>query len=174
MSNLLIALVIFVTGFGAGWSWQGSRGEARMSALTTRHEKASGDAAREAARKLKDAQNRADAIDKAAAARDAAQTTKLQETQHALKTATRNRPCLGGGALRLLDQSTGLRLGPADPTPAGPLHGGPAAPATDPANEGGDYATDTQLAGWIVVAGDLYERCRNRVRDIRAWTEGAP
>lgn len=170
MSNLLLALAIFATGFGAGWSWQGSRADARMGTLTTQHEKATGDAARLAAKKLKDAQDRADAIDKAAAARDAAQTAKLQETQHALKTATRNRPCLGSAALRVLDKSPGLRLAPADPAPAGAFHRGSAAPASDP--EDGGYATDTQIAGWIAVAGDLYERCRNRVRDIRAWNEG--
>lgn len=173
--NPIAALLIFLAGFGAAWSWQGSRGEAEIRALTTQHEKASGDAARAAAKKLKDANDRADAIDKAAAARDAVQAVKLQETQHALKTATRNRPCLGDATLRVLGKSPGLRLGPADPAPAGPLHGGPTAAAADPAHEGeeeGDYSTDTQIADWIAVAGDFYERCRSRIRDIRAWSEG--
>jgi len=170
--NPIAALMIFLAGFGAAWSWQGSRGDAEIRALTTQHEKESGDAARAAAKKLKDANDRADAIDKAAAARDAAQSAKLQETQHALKTATRNRPCLGNAALGVLGQSTGLRLGPAVPETPGPLHDGSAAAAADPADEGNDYSTDTQIADWIAVAGDLYERCRNRIRDIRAWSEG--
>ena len=174
MSDLLIALVIFLAGFGAAWSWQGSRGEASLANLTAQQEKSGRLAATAAARKLKDAEDRADAIDKAAKARDDEQTKKLQETQNALKAATRNRLCLGGAALRLLDQSPGLRLGPAVPETPGALHGGSAAAAADPANgeEEGDYSTDTQLAGWIATAGDLYERCRNRIRDIRAWSEG--
>lgn len=173
--NPIAALLIFLVGFGAAWSWQGSRGEAEIRTLTTQHEKESGDAARTAAKNLKGANDRADAIDTAAAARDAIQTKQLQETQHALKTATRNRPCLGDAALRVLGKSPGLRLGAAVPETPGPLHDGSAAAAADPAHEGdeeGNYSTDTQIADWIAVAGDLYERCRGRIRDIRAWNEG--
>ena len=171
MNDLLIALAIFAAGFGAAWSWQGARGAAEIGALTTRHEKDAGTAARAATAKLKAANDRADAIDKAAAARDAEQTSKLQEVQRELKTATRNRPCLGGAALRVLGKSPGLRLAPAEPAPAGALHGGSAAATADSADEG-DFSTDTQIADWIAVAGDRYERCRARIRDIRAWNEG--
>lgn len=177
--NPIAALLIFLAGFGAAWSWQGSRGEAQVADLKHEHSQQALDAATIALRKLKVANDRADAIDKAAAARAAAQTAKLQETQHALKTATRNRPCLGNAALGVLGQSPGLRLGPAVAETPGPLHDGPAAAAADPAHQGdeegdeeGDYATDTQIADWIATAGDLYERCRSRIRDIRAWSEG--
>lgn len=175
MNGLLIALVVFASGFGAGWSWQGARADARLSALTTRYEKESGDAARAAAGSLKAAQDRADTIARAAAVRDAAQDQKLQEVHHALKTATRNRPCLGGPALRLLGQSPGLRLGPAVAAPAGPPDHGSAAPAAAAADADQaaiEYATDTQIADWIATAGTFYERCRHRLTDIRAWSEG--
>lgn len=169
--NPIIALAIFLAGFGAAWSWQGARGDAAIATLTAQHEKKAGDAARAAARDLKSAQDRADTIARAAALRDAAQDQQLQEAHHALKTATRNRPCLGGPALRVLGQSPGLRLAPAIAAPAGPPDHGSAAAAADPADQG-EYTTDTQLADWIATAGLYYERCRNRVRDIRAWVEG--
>ncbi|MDO8933599.1 MAG: hypothetical protein Q7U97_14490 [Rhodocyclaceae bacterium] len=171
--NRIAVLLIFLIGFGSAWSWQGSRADARVATLTAAHEKQSGDAARAAAKKLKDAQDRADQIVKAATLRDAEQDQKLQEVQHALKTATRNRPCLGGAALRLLGESPGLRLGPAEPASAGALHGGSAAPAANPAEQG-DYSTDTEIAGWIATAGTLYEKCRARIRDIRTWEDGQP
>jgi hypothetical protein len=172
MNTLLIALGIFLAGFGAAWSWQGARGAAEIGTLKTKHEKEAGAAARTAAGDLKAAQDRADAIARAAAVRDATQDQKLQEAHHALKTATRNRPCLGGPALRLLGESPGLRLAPAIPAPAGPPDHGSAAPAADPADQG-EHATDTQIADWIATAGTFYERCRNRIRDIRAWSEGS-
>ena len=170
MSDLLIGLVIFAAGFGAAWSWQGANAEARIGTLTTQHEKQAGDAARQAARNLKVMQDNADRIDAAAAIRTAALDRKLQETKDALKTATRNRPCLGGPALRLLGQSPGLRLGVAGPASAGPLYRGSAGTAADPEDESDTgYATDSQIAAWIATAGVYYERCRGRIRDIREW-----
>ena len=172
MGNFVIALVSFAAGFGAAWSWQGSRADTRVNALTAKHEKESGDAARTASQKIKEAEDRTDAIDKAAAIRVADLDRVLQETQHELKTATRNRPCLGGSALLLLDRAPGLHPGPADPAPAGPLYRGSTPAAADPEDETQDYATDTQVADWIAGAAVLYERCRGRIRDIRLWVEG--
>lgn len=161
-------------GFGAAWSWQGSRAEARVLAIEARERQALLDQASAWRKEIERRQALADDIDRRAAARDRALTTQLQETQHALKTATRGRPCLGGAALRLLDQSTGLRA----PEPAGALHGRAAAAAADSKDnaennaEGEAFASDTDVAGWIALAGDYYERCRARIRDIREWEHG--
>lgn len=171
--NPVAALLIFLAGFGVAWAWQADRSAASIQTLRADHEKASGDAARQAARNLMSAQNNADRIDAAAAIRTANLERTLQETKDALKTATHNRPCLGGPALRLLDHATGLQPGTAEPALAGPLHTGSAGPAADPEDEGEDYATDTQVADWIAGAAVLYEKCRARIRDIRAWTAGA-
>ena len=172
MGDFVVALLIFTAGFGVAWSWQGSRADARVGALATQQAKASGDAARQAALNLKAAQDKADRIDKAAAIRTADLDRKLQGTKNALNIATRNRPCLGEPALRLLDQSPGLHA-PAGATLAVPFHGGTAGPSADPASdERGNYSTDTQVAQWIAGAGALYERCRGRIRDIREWSEG--
>lgn len=157
-------------GFGVAWSWQGSRGEARVLAIENKHQQELLDQADAWRKEVERRQALADDISRRAAARDRELITKLQETQHALKTATRGRPCLGGIALRVLDQATGLR----PPEPAGPLHGRPAAAAAHSENGADDeaVATDTDVAGWIAIAGDYYERCRARIRDIREYEAG--
>lgn len=149
-------------GFGSAWSWQGARADARVLVVEQAAAKKEIDQAHAWQAEVMRRQALADDIDRKAAARDRELTTKLQETQHELKTATRGRPCLGGAALRVLDHATGLQ----PPEPAGPLHGRPAAAATDPEDE---EATDTDVAGWIAIAGDYYERCRARIRDIRQY-----
>lgn len=188
--NLVIALGIFLAGFGAAWSWQGARADAQLADLRLDHSQAALEQATAAAARMRAAQVLADRITTAAASREAALDEKLQETHRALKTATRGRPCLGGNALRLLDQSPGLRA------PAGPPDGGRAAAAADsstlraggigggaaqgdspppgPRPEGGGdwVATDTDVADWIATAGLYYERCRGRLADIRAYEAG--
>lgn len=115
----------------------------------------------------------ADDIDRKRAAATARQARQLKETQDALKAATTGRPCLGGAALRLLDQSAGLRpAAGASILPAGALQDAAARPAADSAHQGGDYATDTDIAGWVAVARDLYEHCRGRLDDIRRYDDG--
>lgn len=120
----------------------------------------------------------ADDIDRARAATTVRQARQLKETQDALNAVTTGRPCLGGAALRVLDQPTGLRpAAGAALLPAGALQDPAARPATDPARQGqagdGDeYATDTDVAGWIAEARDLYEQCRGRLDDIRRYDDG--
>lgn len=156
-------------GFGVAWSWQGSRGEARVLAIENKHQQDLLDQADAWQKEVERRQALADDIDRKAAARDRELTNKLQETQHALKTATRGRPCLGGAALRVLDKSTGLR----PPESAGALHGGSAAAAAHSEDSAEDEeATDTDVAGWIAIAGDYYDRCRARIRDIREYEAG--
>lgn len=188
--NLIIALGIFLAGFGAAWSWQGVRGEVQLAELRLDHSQAALEQVTALVKKIRADQARADRITTAAAKREAALDEKLQETHRALKTATLGRPCLGNDALRLLDQSPGLRA------PAGPPDGGRAAAAADsstlrargigggaaqgdspppgPRPEGGGdwVATDTDVAGWIATAGRYYERCRGRLADIRAYEAG--
>lgn len=168
--NPLIALAIFLAGFGAAWSWQGARGDARvLDVELAETDKRLADARLWHAEVLR-RQQLADDITRAASQREATLDRQLQEAHHALKTATLGRPCLGGAALRLLDQSPGLHPGPAA-APAGPPDRGSAGPAPDPALE--EEASDTDVAGWIATAGRYYERCRGRLADIRRY-EAAP
>lgn len=167
--NALIALAIFLAGFGAAWSWQGARGDLRSAELRLEHADAAYEAAAAAARRLKAKNDLADTITRDGARREAALDRQLQETHHALKTATLGRPCLGGAALRLLDKTPGLRPDPGA-APAGPPDRGSAAPAADPADE---EASDTDVADWIATAGRYYQRCRDRLADIRRY-EASP
>lgn len=162
--NLVIALGIFLAGFGAAWSWQGALGEVRVADVRLDHSQDALDQATKLVGKIRAGQARADRITTAAAQREAVLDEKLQETHRALKTATRGRPCLGGDALRVLDQSTGLRAPPSQPD------GGRAAPSADP--QGDAEATDTDVADWIATAGRYYQRCRDRLADIRAYEAG--
>ncbi|MDR2221001.1 MAG: hypothetical protein LBE24_10570 [Methylobacillus sp.] len=151
-------------GFAAAWSWQGSRADARVFALESQHKDDLIERANVWIQNLTAARGIMDKIDTEAAARDRQLTQQLKETQHALKTATTGRLCLGSDALSVLDRATGLST-PDDTASA--VSGGTAAAATDTALA----ASDTDVAGWIAITADLYERCRDRLRDIREYVE---
>lgn len=165
--NLVISLAIFLAGFGAAWSWQGARSGLALADLRARHSDQALDAATAAARRIKEKADLADTITRDRTRREAALDRQLQEARHALKSATLGRPCLGGAALRLLDQSPGLRPD-AEPAPAGTPDRGSAGSATDSTDEE-DEASDTDVAEWIVTAGRYYARCRGRLADIRRY-----
>lgn len=173
--DVLPGLLLILVGFLAAWSWQGARGAAELAALKADYAQRSADVAEEAARQLAAKQEHIDRIVRASSQRETALDTQLQETRHALKTATRGHPCLGGAALRVLDSAPGLRP-PAGTAPAGVSDRGLAAATADSEDseaEAGDVATDTDVAEWIATAGRYYERCRGRLADIRA-AEGGP
>lgn len=90
------------------------------------------------------------------------------EKLHAITLATTGRPCLGGPALRLLDQAPGLKLYGLSPTTGSAAAAGGATAAI-----GGDtdaeYSSDTQAALWIAEAGARYEVCRARLDALIGW-----
>lgn len=90
------------------------------------------------------------------------------EKLHAIALATTGRPCLGGSALRLLDQAPGIdlrRLPPA--TGSAAAAGG--ATAADGGDADTEYSSDTQAALWIAEAGARYEVCRARLDALIGW-----
>ena len=86
-----------------------------------------------------------------------------EEKKHALKEATVGRACLSERALRVLNGATGITVAP----------GGVGVPQAtgQPAGEGGATATDTDVAGWIVVAGKRHEACREQLGALIDWTD---
>jgi hypothetical protein len=178
-------VLIFAGGFGMAWNWQANNIDALTSAhaaeIARLHEAETKMLLDQAAlwrAEIKRKADLADVIDTHRVAENARQARELKETKDALKAATTGRPCLGGAALRLLDQPAGLRpaAGAESLLPAGALQDRAARPAADPAHQGegdGDeYATDTDIAGWIATARDLYEQCRGRLDDIRRYDDG--
>jgi hypothetical protein len=106
--------------------------------------------------------------------------TVSQEKTHAIAHATTGSACLGDRALRVLDGATGLRLAAVPGAASGPAaDDGPA--AADPGAPG-DFeatsayslvATDTEVAGWMLTAGRMYETCRARLNALVGYLNPA-
>lgn len=149
--TLTVATLTFVAGLLLGGGAVHGLNGARLAAVQSAHADAQRASAEAAVRRLTAAQARGDAITAdLLAAR--AEATALQEQLHeALARQTTGRPCLGGGALRLLDRATQPARGL--PAPAGR----PAAADAEP------VATDTQVAGWAANAYHQYAECARRL-----------
>jgi hypothetical protein len=89
--------------------------------------------------------------------------SETERLRHALKTASR--PCLSSDTRGVLEQSPAFRSSTMSEHSASPSSSTPASSANP-----GD-STDTDVAGWILDAGRLYEQCRARVDAIRKWDE---
>ncbi len=125
---------------------------------------------------------------------------RLAATEAALARATRDRqlalagqagagPCLGAGALRVLDGAPGLRVAglpgatrsadaadaaaAADPDAAGAATVTATATGPSAVGPGLTLATEQQVAGWMLQAGGLYEQCRARLDDLIDFTRRA-
>jgi len=82
-----------------------------------------------------------------------------KDLQHELAQNTDGRVCLHEPALRVLDRAAGLAIDL--PKPAG---GAARADA-------GHAATDADLAGWALAAGDAYAECVRRLDALIDWHE---
>lgn len=90
------------------------------------------------------------------------------EKLHAIALATTGRPCLGGSALRLLDQAPGIELRGLPPATGSTVAAGGAA-ATAGGDADTEYSSDTQAALWIAETGARYEVCRARLDALIGW-----
>ncbi|MEY2875973.1 MAG: hypothetical protein RLZZ373_3344 [Pseudomonadota bacterium] len=173
-SRLGVALIAAALGFGAGWfagapsaAERTAEHDAIATSITARQQVETLTAALEQERTSR-------------AASDAVQsrlTTELQQLhaaaqdrKHAIASATSNgRDCLRSGALRMLDGSPGISVDyteqlvtehtasladAADATPASSAHSTPSA---------GERSSESQIAAWIISAGEQYEECRTRL-----------
>lgn len=119
-------------------------------------------AAVEAARRLLEANTRADALSAQLAATESAAAAATLEKTRAIPHVTTGRPCLGPGAVRLLNGAVQPSTGAVPQTPGEPA-------ATDAA-----VATDTDVAGWIAGVQGQYETCRARLGALIDYEEGLP
>ena len=149
--TLTVATLTFVAGLLLGGGAVHGLSGAQLAAVQTAHADAQRASAEAAVRRLSAAQARGDALT-ADLIKARAEADTLQEQLHeALARQTTGRPCLGGGALRLLDRATQPARGL--PAPAGR----PAAADAEP------VATDTQVAGWAANAYHHYAECARRL-----------
>ena len=162
MNPVVLACLISAALGAAGGFWAGdAMTSAELARLRATYATEKQTAERQAQEKLIAAQARGDALTTDLLAAKA-QADAYQEQLHAaLARQTTGRACLGGGALRLLDRSTGLR--PDLPSPAG-------VPA---AADAGDVATDTQVARWAVDAYHQYAECARRLDALIRFSEDA-
>ena len=113
-------------------------------------------------RRTGEAQALADALSSKLARTEQALSNTAQEALREIPRVTTGRPCLGPGAVRLLNPARGASAG-AVPPPAGPL-----------AAEDGPVASDTDIATWIAGAQGRYETCRARLGALIDFEEGSP
>ena len=140
----------------------GGMKDADLYRLKADHAKAQAKAESEARQRLEEAMHRGDKLAGQLVVTESALNKKTLEVSREVARVTAGRPCLGAGAVRLLNN---------------PHHPGDVATVPQasgqPDAEGGAVATDTDVAGWIAIAGDYYERCRARIRDIRQYERTA-
>jgi len=86
------------------------------------------------------------------------QIDQLKTEKHeALTLATTGRPCLGSPALRVLNTAPGITVRSLPPATS-------SAVAAD-----GPFATDTDIASWVIDAGSAFEVCRARLDALIDW-----
>lgn len=85
-----------------------------------------------------------------------------KDLQHELAQNTDGRVCLREPALRVLDRATGLAIDL-------PGTAGGAARA-----DAGHVASDADIAGWALAAGDAYAECARRLDALIQWHAATP
>jgi hypothetical protein len=184
-------LAAAVACFSLGWTANGWRWEARVSAI----EKAvSADAASraeavsEALERARALEARGDAIAARLLAAEAAQTRLGKEKDDAIRALAAGRPCLAGPLVGLLNGSSGSGAGLRLPPASGGAAPAASAPAADPGRSGGiaaphaslrpppplGSASDTAVALWARNARDAHDACRARINALREFHEGMP
>lgn len=163
MNPVVLACLISAALGAAGGFWAGdAMTSSELDQLRTTYATEKQTAERQAREKLIAAQARGDALTNDLLAAKTQADAYQEQLHEALAKATTGRACLGGGALRLLDRSAGLR---ADQLPA---------PAGVPAAaDAGDVATDSQVARWAADAYYSYAECARRLDALIQFSEEA-
>lgn len=158
----VIVAVFAVLIFAAGWAVEGWRKDAEIDRIKLTQANERADAERATAAVITAALKRYNELEARVAAAESTRDVALQETQDALRKITTGKPCLSGAAVRLLNQSNGIK--PPDL---------PAAPG-QPAGADAAFATDTDVAQWAAYAIRSYDTCRGRLDAIADFYKEAP
>lgn len=147
---LIVALIAFSGGSGAGWYLSGAvlgKQIAQMEAVYANEKEAAEQAYLE---RFAAAQKKGDELSSRLAQSESQLTQKTKELSHALSKVTTGRACFNGATVRLLNGTD------SDNAAAHQATGASIA-------ENGAVATDTDVAGWIGNAQGQYETCRTRL-----------
>lgn len=150
----VIAAIIAIACFGAGWLTEGWRKDGEIARLERAH----------AEQRAADIQQHLDDITEAEevgrrlsarlAAAEAERETLTQEKTDAIRRLTVGRPCLDSAAVRVLNDAAGLK--PAGLPPA----------AFQPLSADAAFATDTDVGLWAAQARRAYDTCRGRLQAL--------
>jgi prophage endopeptidase len=150
----VIVAVIAVLLFAAGWVTEGWRKDAEIDRIKLAHANERADAERATAAVITAALKHGNELAARVTAAESTRDTALQETQDALRKITTGKPCLSGAAVRLLNDSNGLKAAV------------PAVPSGESARADAAVATDTDVAQWVAYAIRSYDTCRGRLDAI--------
>ncbi len=150
----VIAMVVAVALFAAGWWVEGNRKDAEIARLMATYRESESRATKQAMERLLAAQAMADALQTRVAAAETARDQLTQEKAHAIRRLTVGRPCLDRAAVRLLNDAS--RAGDADLS----------APARQPLPADAAFATDTDVGLWAAEARRAYDTCRGRLAGL--------
>lgn len=158
---LVVAMAVaFAVGGWAGWRQGRAPLQTEIADLKAGHAAQALLAQLASARRLREAQAQSDDLAAQLGSQIAANDQLTMEKTRAIQAATTGRACLSDRALGLLNGAPGITV--ASPSRVPPPQPGAAAP-------GAPVATDTDLAGWIVQAGNRFEVCRQRLDALIAW-----
>ncbi len=147
--------------FFAGWQVEGWRKNAEIERIERAHAEQRARDAEAAADEIAAAVKRGNELAARVTAAESTRDVALQETKDALRRVTTGRPCLSGPAVRLLNESAGLK---------------PSVPATpgQPAVTDAAFASDSDVGEWIAGAIRHYDTCRGRLAAVADFYEEAP
>ncbi len=163
MTPRLIALLgAFLAGLLLAGFLVGSLKDADIAKLKTANANNQAAAAEAARLRLEEAVARGDSLAARLAQTESALNKKTLEVSREIARVTAGRPCLGAGAVRLLNN---------------PRHPGDVATVPQasgqPDAEDGAVATDTDVAGWIANAQGQFGTCRARLGALIDWGEAS-
>ncbi|SFK92589.1 hypothetical protein SAMN05216302_102136 [Nitrosomonas aestuarii] len=128
----------------------------------------------EATRRIKKAAESTDKVMAYVMNRIAEAEKQNQEARNELKKYTTGRDCLSGDARRVLESAPAFGKQRVSENTALTVTGAATA-AADPGNRKGSASavtTDTDIAGWIGDASELYAECTARLEAIEQWDAG--
>ena len=148
--------------FAAGWQTNGWRKDGEIARIERAHAEQRARDAEAAAEEIAAATKRGNELAARVTAAESTRDAALEETRDALRKITTGKPCLPAAAVRLLNQSAGLK-------PAAL----PAAPG-QPAGADAAFATDTDVGQWAAAAIRHYDTCRGRLDAIADFYKDQP